>query len=251
MTDKVEVKVEEGVKTLVLREGDAEVIHQNEKVEIEGTISAPWKFFKERMMIALDGSPTGMTDKIQHDMKLSHLVFSYQRRYVNLIMVENNPIKYIVKGKLIENPDIKKLQVNTGKKFTSKELCDLLRMNKFFFADKDQNGTVIQNLQKIKVSIQTQIEKEANDKTGDKRDLYDVKVNRDQTPLEFNLSLPIYVGQPATKFKVDINIDVRDRNIDFWLESPELAELLEAKCREVIDAEVKQFEEKGLVIIEQ
>lgn len=249
-TKELKVHVDGDTKTLVIREGDAEVIHQDEKVELEGAINAPWSFFKERMIVGNDKGIAGMPEKIQHDMKRSHLVFSYLKKYIVLVMVENNPIKYIVKGRLIENPDIKKLNVNTGHKFNSKQLCDMLRFNKFYFADKEENGALIENLQKTKVSIQTQIEKEHNNQTGNKRDLYDVKVDRG-TPLAFNLQLPVFIGQSPIKFSVEINIDVRENNIEFWLESPELAELLESKTREIMDAELTQFKDKGLVIIEQ
>lgn len=233
---KIEVHVDKDVKVLEIREGKALELYQDGPVTIEGTISAPSRFFKER--------------KEQHDVKRCHVVFSYRKLYVNFICVENrNDKKYVLKGALQINPDIASLGVNTKDKYTSKELSDLLRFNKFFFADKAQATAIVSNLQKFKAKIEKEIEA-FDDNKGNKKDLYEVKTTGNHD-LEYTLEMPLFIGQPNVRFRVDVCVDVTDGDILFYLESTELSELNKGEAEKIINAELKNFEGTGIAIIEQ
>lgn len=47
--ENIEVKVESGVKTLEIREGDALPLHEPIKVRIDGVIDTPFKWLEKRV----------------------------------------------------------------------------------------------------------------------------------------------------------------------------------------------------------
>lgn len=47
--ENIEVKVESGVKTLEIREGDALPLHEPVKVRIDGVIDTPFKWLEKRV----------------------------------------------------------------------------------------------------------------------------------------------------------------------------------------------------------
>lgn len=230
--NKLEAK--DGVITVVERTGDAEKIFHNTSVNLSGDIKAPGNFIEKR----IDQNPA----------LRSHVLFSYRGLFIKLKTNENHELNYTVDGKLILNPDIQKLKINTMERMTVKTLSDLLRFNRFFFSDKDQHSSIISNLQKFRASVQSQIEQETSTR-GDKKDLYDVKVNTDLS-LNFALQMPVYIGQQPKKFNVEICFDVSDRNISVWLESPELVEITQVDAIKIIDEQLSRFP-KEFVIIEQ
>jgi hypothetical protein len=144
--------------------------------------------------------------------------------------------------------EIKKLKINTNEILTIKDLTRMIKFNKYWFADKDENNALVQNLQKFKASIQQQIEAE-HDTRGNKKSAFEVKVDSTMK-MSFVLEMPVFIGQPNKKFKVDIAFDVRDGEIDVWLESPELEDLLKNEAVSIIDSEIKQMSDKGIVVIE-
>lgn len=216
------------------------IVYKKDPVQLEGTIQAPGNFVAKRK-------------KEHNDLKV-HVLYSYAGLFIKLRTeedadAEQNEAFYGIVGRLIPNPDIAKLKINvSGSRMSTKDLTDLLKFNRFLFRDKDQNARIIENLQKFKLTAQKHIE--ANDDSrGNVKDLYEIK-NESNVDLGFDLMLPVYVGQPAKSFRVDINYTVRERQIDVWLESAELAELLRSEAMRIIDSELKRFPEE-YVFIEQ
>lgn len=212
-------------------------VDYEESVKMSGTIQAPGNFIEKRKDIVE-----------QIDNKRCNVQYSYNGLYIKVRTQENWAVHYHVDGLLKRNPDISMLQINTKKMFSVKDLTQHIRMNKFFFADKDQNIAIVSNLQKFRVEAQTQIETE-NDNRGNAKDLYEIK-NKSNLVLDFDLLMPIYVGQPAKKFRVEVAYAVRERNIEVWLESPELEELFRINSKEIIDHELTRFPQE-FVFIEQ
>ena len=93
--------------------------------------------------------------------------------------------------------------------------------------------------------IEREIE-DSNDFKGNKKQLFEQEVRTD-LKLDFKLKIPIYEGEAVAVFSVDINFDVSDARVVFWLESPELRELELKEANAIIDRELKRF--KSLTII--
>lgn len=63
--------------------------------------------------------------------------------------------------------------------------------------------------------------------------------------------MPIYVGQPKKKFKVEVLYRIREKNVEVWFESPELQEMLMGDAESIIATELKRFPETILQIEQQ
>lgn len=244
--------MEEGVKLnlnkLQAHEGKLEIIYRDNEepikkwydkaVNINGTISAAGNYYDQRK------------DQLKDIIKKSHIVYDYRHLFLKLVALENHDINAVVNGKLTVNPDIAALQINTKNKLTSKELVDLLKFNRFFFADKDECQAIIGKLMNTKIKVIKALETVLNNGNGNERDVYD-RLIEGVDKMAYVLQLPIYTGQTPVKFEVVINIDARDKEIVFWLESTELAELKLENAKTIIDNELSRFEDSGLVMIEQ
>lgn len=233
---------------LVAKDGKIEIIHRNneapvkvwydQQVKLNGTISAPGNFYDQRK------------EQLKDIIKKSHVVYNYRELMIKLVALENREINQEVIGKLTVNPDIKMLEVNTKERLDSKELTDLLRFNRYFFEDKAQCNAIVEKLQTTKVKIETDLETILNAGNGRERNVYD-KVVKGIEPITFNFLMPLFIGQADVKFQVVINIDARDSEVNFWLESIELAELTLSNAKAIIDKELARFNDSGLVMIEQ
>lgn len=224
-----------GEVLIVHREDNAKIVHAKKPLALEGTITAPGNFIVNR--------------KDQEKFDRSHVKWSLSNLYITLVTRENHPLAYEVTGRLIKNPEIEKLCVNTKKTQSVKDLAQLLRFNKYFFADGDQNIKIVENLMKFKVTAQTHIEKEEATR-GNEKDIYEIKGVDSNIDLTFELNMPIYIGQAPKKFKVEILYKIRERNVEVWLESPELADLWRSNAEEIIQTELKRIPD-DIVKIEQ
>jgi len=235
MENKNQINVPEGTKELIIREGEAlDVSHLiPQKVSISGTITAPRMYIEKRK-------------RMHEDIKV-HVLFSRENMQIKLICDEKNKIGTEITGKLLLNPELLKFKINTPVTYTLNELKQFLKMNRSFFVNVDENFKIVSNLEKVKISVQTQIEQE-KDTRGNKTDNYQVKVDSG-LEMSFNLDLPVYLGQPKKKFKVDICLDVRDKAVSVWLESVELREIEISERDAIINAELESFSD--YVVIEQ
>lgn len=233
--EKIEINVAEGVKELIIREGEALPLKEPTQVKIAGTITAPAEFLSKR------------TEEVVKP-KQSNVVFSYEGMYIVLTVNESDGIPTIITGKLQPNPELKKFGINEGKKFTIKDLKQFLKMNRYFFSDQDENIKIIGNLEKFRASVNSQIEQESSNQ-GNKKQHYEVKVDSN-LDLNFTLNMPVFVGQPNSKFQVEICFDVRDQSIEIWLESAELQQIILSGRQVIIDKALESFKEK-FVVIEQ
>lgn len=222
-------------KELIVREGQALPVSNPNCIDLTGTIEAPKEFWEKR--------------QTEHKEKDCHIVYSYDGLYVKLVCDETLQWYKRVTGQMKKNPDLAEFNINTGTTYQVQQLHTKLKFMRMFFSDKEKYTELLNNLQKQKTSIQTEIEKEFSDR-GDKKNAHTVVVTSDMA-LGFNLTMPLYKGGQPVKFKVDICFDVRDRNIDVWLESVELKEALATEATERIDKVVNYFKEQEIACIEQ
>lgn len=236
--DLNKLHAKDGVLTIVTRADKPAIVHYDKAIAIVGTIAAPGNYYE------------GRKDELASVIKKSHVVYDYSQLFIKLIAVENNEINTTVVGKLILNPDINIFKINTPQKFAIKDLYNLLRLNKFFFADRGQCQTIVEKLQNTKTTVEKNIETALNKGTGNEKNAYDIAVKGIE-PMSIDLKMPIYVGMEASPIRVDINIDARSGDVLFWLESMELEEAKKDSAKAIMDIEISRFRGSGLVLIEQ
>ena len=232
MEETFNITTDKDTKEIVIRKGEALPLREKNKVQISGSISAPRLFFEKR--------------NADHESKWCHVLYSKNEQKIKLVVDEEDKLGKDVTGVLEMNTDFKDFGINSMKMYTVQELMQFLKLRKFFFDDRDQNVTIVTNLQKFKASITTQIEQEKSNQ-GNQKKVLDIKVDSN-IPLNFVLSMPIFKGFDNYKFAVEICYDVRDNSAILWLESVELAELMASETARIITEELKSFE--AIVCIE-
>jgi hypothetical protein len=233
---KINITLAEGQKELIVREGSAQVIREPKIINLTGTIEAPKEYLAKRK------------ESGQFEAKNCHVIFSYQKLFITLMVNESDYYGSSITGKAEVNPELLKFGINAGKIWTKNELKQFLKMNRAFFKDVDSAMKIITNLEKFSASVQTQIDDHKDDR-GNKNQHLQVKVDAN-IDLNFVLSMPIFIGQGNTTFQVEICFDVRDNAISIWLESPELQEAMISQRQKLIDDNIDCFREE-FVVIEQ
>lgn len=236
--DLTKLEAKEGILLIqheTLPTQKAETIHEEEHVMLEGTIKAPANFFEKR--------------KSEFEHLKSHVKYSYLKRSVILITEEQyGKLGYEVVGSLITNPMLSAFGINTDRIFKVNDLIKHVRISKFLFADKEQHGKILKSLKEFNAKVETEIRK-VNDNRGNIEDVYRVSMTSN-AELNFNILAPVFTGEEAKSFNVEICCQADSSEVKFWFESTDLINLLQQDTKKIIDSELSRFDQ-DLVFIEQ
>ena len=181
MDKEINVSVENGIKELVIRNGEAEPIHMGRDVNVTNvTIFALMEFLSK--------------DDINLDIILdSVLIFSYDNLAMRIVYGLTCLHPYKLNGSILLNPDLVAFEINKGKKYSTFQLADFIKMNRHLFESKSVAMELVSTLKNIKASVNRAIEANKDDR-GNKRALID-QVVQSNIPESFNIELPIFKGQ--------------------------------------------------------
>lgn len=232
--------------------------------EFKGNIRAPWDYFSKKYALSrhrqsdtvvsipestmvmpanTGGEPLVPFDKF--DMLVEVDIAKLTLKFIEDNHTSNGSA--VIIGKLEVSPEIKELGINDGRIYTAKELSELLKMRRIMFADRDQNLTLVKSLQAFKAKVEQDIE-QANDNKGNKKYVFDQSITQ-TNDLKFTLNWPILSGEPKVKFEVEINYDVRNSAIVFWLESVEMHESHMMACEALFTEEIAKFTEATVPVV--
>ena len=107
---------------------------------------------------------------------------------------------------------------------------------------------MIDQLQNFSANINSEVKK-INTNNGNIEDLKKITM-KSNVELNFDLLMPVFIGEENKKFNVEIACNADSTSIKFWFESSALFELLDKDTKSIIDAELSRFSEE-LVFIEQ
>lgn len=223
------------VNEVVIRHGEAPEIHEPVRVSLNGSIEAPREFFRKRYEL--------------HEAKDTHVIYSKDKLFVELRCNEKEFDGATIRGELKENEEIKSLGINQEKTFTHADLLKKLKFMRRYFKEIDGYNVLIDNLQKLKVNVQRDIQAES-DNRGNKTASIDVKV-KTETALNFTMKTNLYKGLKEVVFQVDICCDVRENTMSLWLESVEMKDLQTDQRNESIGNIIEYFDSFNIVCIEQ
>lgn len=204
--------LEEGVKELVIREGKAADLFNPRTVSITGILAAPRQFLS--------------SSKIDnYDQKLSHVLVDQDNKSIILKLHETDHHQHVIEGRLTTYADLDDLEINTGNKLTHRELVQLLKKYKFYFADVQQHSVFLHNMENFKAKVTKQIE-DVRQNNGNRSTGFNVIVeNAMKDAPTFDLLIPLFKGYPKVKFTVEVCLDATDANVVFYFESQDLFQL--------------------------
>jgi hypothetical protein len=228
---EVKITVEEGVKELVIRTGEAEKVHYLNKIDLQKlTVSAVREFLEKPLVWNKD-------NKQIED--ISFIVFDYRNREILLNFDYRSATNDRIHGYLELDPDLLDFGVNSGKSYSALEMGQFIRMRRHFFESKDVALTLEKALKDFRATVDKKVEM-ADDKRGN------IKASIAQTvisnlPLAFSVNLPVFIGQSKQLIKLEIDIDPMD--LTCVLVSPELKEMIDVQSKAVIDCEIAAIRE--------
>jgi hypothetical protein len=214
--------------------------------DTNGVITAPADFFKAKYV---NGDMLTNENVL---FRFTDMLVSYSIEDGTVFYEENiasNEGSTKIKGSLKLNPDLKVLGINTQKTYTSQALADVLKFNRLLFKSPDECMNMVSKLKKFSATIATEIVN-SNDNQGNKNLSYAQKIATEMN-LSFTLSCTLFSGRTeAITFKVDIEFDLRDKAIEFWLVSVELKEIMDTTKEVIVLDEVSIFKNKGVPCIQ-
>jgi hypothetical protein len=238
--ENLHVKIEqiEG-GTLTIREGQALPLVPPKKVEIIGDIKTVSSFIKSRKGA---GDTAGQQ---QINARRAVVTVDKDKKTITLQLDPQDANGTVVTAKLEPNPDLEQFFINKNKQFSQKELVNLLKFSRLYFEDFGQHGTLLKSYTSFSAKTFTDLTGES-DNRGNKNFAFNKKVETG-LPTAFVMNIPIFKGQDAKRFMVEICLDVTDAAASFWFESVELAEISDIETYRILEDELKEC--KDYVII--
>ena len=220
---ELNVHVENGVKTVEVLTGLAQKRSEPLKVQVNGLINAPFSYLEKRK------------DVIEHEK--CHLIVDHSEGKLTLVLDEKNNYKDTITGELKLNPDFVKFGINDGTQRDTFELADFIKMNRFFFSDKNVALKLVSDLKNFKAKVNKQIEQSTNDR-GNTRLLQD-QVVESNIPESFDITIPVFKGQPVKTFKIEINI--QPQSFACALISPDVKDLINEIKSKLISGQIDKI----------
>jgi hypothetical protein len=236
-TEKINLTVlNDGKSQIEIRQGAALSLKEPKIIDIAGNIDSPSRLLTMRV------------DKL--DQLACNIVVdrSPGKRYIKLTIDETNHYGGSITGKIIMNPDFVDFGINSGKKYTLRDLSDFIKMHRYCFEDPQVAMKLVTDLRNFKAKVNKDIEK-LGDNRGNKNEVLNQVVDTN-IPDSFTLNMPIFKGALTARFKVEINIIVRDADMDCTLESVEANDLIQVYCDNAIEAELNKIKEIAPQIVQ-
>lgn len=234
--EKIQIQVAQGVTELTIRHGDAAKVIVPSKTEIKGNINAVYDFIKTR---------ASTLDKLK-----CVIIFSESTGVLTLSADPSFPeSNTVVIAQIEEFEDLKAFGINKEKYYNLKDIEKFIRMNRFWFNDKDDHFKLSGQLKSFSAKVQSELQQEA-DNRGNKNNSFKKQVTSDLAA-DFVLNIPIYKGCKYNVFRVEICYDVTDSQARFWLESVELFELQKTALNESFSSQVDEIKAMGFTVITQ
>ena len=227
--EKVQVFLNGEQKEVVVRTGEAEKIVHPKAINLVGILAAPFQFYEGKK----EHCPA---DKC-------HLQIKKDSGEIKLVILDTDPHSTTtITGSLKKDGFFDSWGINTEERWTVSEFLKHIKMQRTFFAVKDECDQLVDSLQKWNAKVETVI-KQHNDNAGNSLSMLERKVSEIGLKTKFNLSIPIFQGYAKQTFTVEIGFDPKNTQVDLYLFSNELFELEITHRESLIESELLSFKD--------
>lgn len=214
-----------------LLEGEAPKPIDLMPLEIKGDINAVADFLSTRTIKKED----------------SYIIFNEKDMKIKLVVDEKLPIATTVIGSMEVYNELANFGINSGKRYSLSEIQTLIKLNRFWFNDKDAHMKLVSDLKSFNARVQSEVRID-EDKRANKNNAFTKQVTTDLAA-DFILRMPIFKGSQASIFRVEICYEVTDSQAHFWFESVEMYELHKEQLFVAFDLHKQAFKQKGYTVI--
>lgn len=237
----MEFKIEPKGNCMEFRTGSLPQKPVPSKTTINGCITAPADFFNSKYY---PNSPRAEgTFETGFNYPLNGMLVKYSKKDRTVVYQENifdDVGGATITGTLKLDTDLESLHINENFIYTPSELSQKLKMLSILFDNRENWITLVKNLKNFTAEANKKLE-EINDDKGNKSHNF-IQTLKTSFDLHFTLNCNIFTGVSSKRsFKVEINADARSNNVDLWLESVELKELIDKEVDYIIMEEVYRF----------
>jgi hypothetical protein len=237
MEQKINLNVQSSGETSTLFIGQANTPKEPVKLVINGDFSAVGNFLKIKLKEANSFQEIKPENAV--------VICDYDNLTIKLQTNPNDVYATEITGKADYSNELQEFGINQGKFYRREELIKILRYNRRFFPNKEENAKLLHSYQNFTASVKKDISQNS-DLRGNVGQNYLKQIKTDIAE-SFVLEIPIFKGEKPVSFPVEICLDENDSGVRFWFESVELAELLDVKRAELFQRELANCE--GLAII--
>lgn len=136
--------------------------------------------------------------------------------------------------------------INTKKLWDKTTLLEFVRIRPHFFCSKPDYLVLISALNQTNAKYSAMI---VNDKEVNGSKETRNAIVSEYKPIEFTLKFPVIAGNDPMSFLVAVNMEIRERDFSFYLESPELAEILYNEREKALKGELETVLSLNLPIV--
>jgi hypothetical protein len=212
--------------------------------KITGTIDAPSEFFKKRHNKI--GKNQVSSDSLNYNYDASYVEFDYVNNTIMLVVNAAHPGEIQVTGKFVENNIFSLLKINSTECYsTPNELLQMIRHKSNIFKSIEDHKQILNSLRNFTMNI-TREHKQWSDQRGNagKSESF---VLKEPHVLGFEINVPIFSGEPKSIIKVEVEIEIRNNNPEFFLVSPELPILMEEYKNKKFAELLEDFEDIAII----
>lgn len=231
----------ESVKEVIIRETDHVneplPILEPEKIDIIGTIGAPFAFLQKRW-----GCGAGKDEPAQLPVDHTHVIVDRDEMKLTLVGNETDK-RYCIKvtGRIELSRQFKSFGVNRGLHFEPEDLSKFFRINRSYFKDRNENMNLVSQLKSFRAKIETEVEREKKD-NGSVTDIYKKVVNSN-IPESFKVCIPIFKGASPEEIEIEVIASVNGRDVSLELISADAESIVEEVRDRLIDEQIKLISE--------
>lgn len=208
------------------------------KIDIKGIINAPLEFLKKRV-----------GDIDQHK---AHILVCRDNLTITLIIAEDDAyLRGEVVGKLEFSKVFQSFGINTTKQWEPEQLGQFLKLNRTYFASRDENMNVVNALKTLEAKVNQTLQRETKEngnRTFSFRQAVDSNI-----PESFKLRIPVLNGNDPVEIDVETYASIDGSHVVISLQSPGANDIVEEVRNNLIGDIVDELREVApeIVIIEQ
>jgi hypothetical protein len=230
--ENLKVEVKEGTEQLIIRHGEAEILHETQSLMISGSLETPQEFFEVR--------------EDQLDPKKTHIIIDEDKGTITVKANDQDEMGQItVVGTLKIHPDFIALGINnTSMERSPLDLAKFIKMNRTLFESKAKASELISVLRNFEATIEQALSKKSDDRGN-----YAVKRAQavdSNLPETFKVMVPLFIGEKPSSFEVEIIIDPDSLNCT--LISPDAADSIKREKKAKMDEQVGVFADQFVIV---
>lgn len=225
---------------LVQRTGTAAKIYEKKRFTLKVLILALWEWVSKRNF------PTPVQENP------GVIIFSkdLDNPFIKFVENPNDELSTELEAELQINEDLTSFGINTGLRFSQREMENLVRQKAHCFPDLTTAKEIIEKMRNFDVRYEQQVQR-TDDRRGNTEDAVKsaIKFAKGELPPSLTIVLPLYYGTSAETVTMEIEVDKGRNNLpEFSFYSLDLELKKKSVVESAIDGEVAKFKDQFPVL---